>query len=233
MKCQNFIVLFEPIGIQLFDSLSNLVVDLPAPLLQQARISHLLGEGVFEYVLELRVEGLFIKDLKADQVVQVVPQFVSQCHDALKKPKRKISADHTCHLHGSFEILTQTVHSSSQHPLDRARNLTLVNRLLTGIHVSSPDKITALEEFSHCLLHEKRIPLGLVHDLLFKIGVHLHSTEKVPHKTDRRPSAKRLDSEPVIVSTLCPGWRCLRAVGNEHQDPVIEHRTRKVGEELL
>jgi hypothetical protein len=66
---KNSPILLQPPRIQLFDCLSDLLVDLPAPLYEQAVVRNdLLVQGVLEDALEFR-EALFpVNELQAMEV---------------------------------------------------------------------------------------------------------------------------------------------------------------------
>jgi hypothetical protein len=60
MMGKQFVVFGKTIRIQFLDRPGNAAVDLLTPLFEKTLVSYLLGENIFEDVLQLRVEGFFI-----------------------------------------------------------------------------------------------------------------------------------------------------------------------------
>jgi hypothetical protein len=60
MVGKQLVMLLKTMSIEFFDGPGNAAVDLLASLFEKTLVSDLLGEDIFEDVLQLRVEGFFI-----------------------------------------------------------------------------------------------------------------------------------------------------------------------------
>jgi hypothetical protein len=70
MVRQSFDLLGQPVSIAPFDGLDNLGMQPPPPLLEEAAVGHLVGEGMFESVLRLREEPCLVEELSRLEVCQ-------------------------------------------------------------------------------------------------------------------------------------------------------------------
>ena len=67
---QHLVEFFQSLGIQAFNGLADLLVNLLPPVDQQAVVGHLLNQGMSEYVLQVREKALLVDEfqpLKVDQ----------------------------------------------------------------------------------------------------------------------------------------------------------------------
>ena len=85
----------EPIGIEALDGRHDLAVEAAAPVLQQAPVGHLVGEGVLEGVFEVREEARLVQELggleAADRAAQLV---LGQRGRRLEQGERHVLPDH-------------------------------------------------------------------------------------------------------------------------------------------
>src|SRR5262249_14164750 len=68
MMAQAVDVLPQPIGIESLDGRHDLAVETATPVLEQTPIGDLVGEGVFEGVLEVREEARLVQELAGLEV---------------------------------------------------------------------------------------------------------------------------------------------------------------------
>ena len=81
---QPFDLVGEAIGIEPFDGLDNARVQRPSPLLEQAAIGHLMGEGMLKGVLPLGEQARLIEELSSLELSQTaVQRFLREVGDGL------------------------------------------------------------------------------------------------------------------------------------------------------
>ena len=109
MVGEHLVELFQPVWVDLFDSPSNLLMDLLSPFKKQAVISYLLGEGVFKDIFELREKSLLVDELKTLKVDEMGFKLFFHFHDGLKDTKGKFSPNHRSYMHDSLQAFIQAV----------------------------------------------------------------------------------------------------------------------------
>ena len=86
MVGQPFDLLGQPVGIERLDGLDDAGVQRPPPLLQQAAVGHLVGEGVLEGVFELGEEARLVEELGGLQVGEAqAERLLGQLGDGLQQ----------------------------------------------------------------------------------------------------------------------------------------------------
>ena len=120
----------QPVRVQPLDRSHDLGVELAAPVPEQAPISHLVGEGVFESVLQVRKQLRLVEELRFLQTP--LPQGLRWLpRDRREERVRHILSDHGGRLQELLLLLREPVGIwRGQDRLHRGRDLQRFDRVL-------------------------------------------------------------------------------------------------------
>ena len=95
----------QPLTVKSLEGLHNAAVQLAPPFLQQTSIRHLVGEGMFEGVLQLGEEACLIEELGRLEVCKAPPQLrLGPFSDGLEEGKGDIRPDDRRGLEEAFLV---------------------------------------------------------------------------------------------------------------------------------
>jgi hypothetical protein len=127
---QAFNLLGQAVGSEVFESLQDARMQPPSPLLEEAAIRHLMGQGVLEGILALWVEARLVQELRRLQLRQAVIQgFFGRVGDGLQQGPGHPGADDRRRLQHALLLGGQAVDAGRQHRLHRGGHLQAVERL--------------------------------------------------------------------------------------------------------
>ena len=113
-----------------FDGVDNPGVQGSPPLLEQAAVGHLVGQGVLEGVCELREEAGFVEELGGLEVAEPAAQLLlGQLGDGLQQGEGHLRADDRGGLEQALLLGRQPIDARRQDRLDRRRHLQAVRGL--------------------------------------------------------------------------------------------------------
>ncbi len=177
MISKHLIKFFQPISVNFFYGLSYLFMNLFSPFEKQAVIGDLLGENVFEDILQLRKKPFFVNKFQPLKVSEMGFKLFLHTCDGLQNTKGKVPPDHRCYLHCAFEVVLQTVYTGCDNPLYSIRDLNVARFLAQHILMVLPLNGTIFKEAVGKLLHKKRVPATPVQDEFLKFRRHLGAFE--------------------------------------------------------
>ena len=129
MVRQAFDLLGHPVPGERLQGLDNAGVQHPPPLLQQAAVGHLVGEGVLEGVLALGEEARLVEELGGLQVREAaVQRLLGQLGNGLQQRQGHLGANDGGGLEQALLLRRQPVDARRQHRLHRGRHLQAVGR---------------------------------------------------------------------------------------------------------
>src|SRR5262249_50201438 len=95
MMTQTVGVFAEPIGIQALDAVHDFAMEATPPVVEQAAVGDLVGEGMLERVLEIREEMRLIEELGGLEMTEAVAERLrALAGDRLEQGKRDVLANH-------------------------------------------------------------------------------------------------------------------------------------------
>ncbi len=154
-------VLGQPVGVEMLDGLDHPRVERAAAILEQARVGHLVGEGVPERVLHVREEADLVQELAGLQQAQVAPhRLLAHVRDLLQERERDVLADHGGGLQEALGLDGQAVDAGGQDRLHGGRHLHLLDFAGEAVVAARAREHLGLGEGVHALLEEERVALG-------------------------------------------------------------------------
>ena len=133
MVGQPFDLLGQPVAGERLEGLDDAGMERAPPLLQQAAVGHLVGEGVLEGVLELGEEARLVEELGRLEVREAaVQRRLGQLGNGLQQRQGHLRADDGGGLEQALLLRRQPVDARRQHRLHRGRHLQWSERLAPG-----------------------------------------------------------------------------------------------------
>ena len=161
MVGQAFDLLGHPVPGERFEGLDNAGMQHAPPLLQQAAVGHLVGQGMLEGVFALREEACLVEELGRLQVCQAAMQDVfGQLGNGLQQRQGHLRADHRGGLQQVFLLGWQAVDARRQDGLHRGRHLNRRQRLGQAVGTRLPYQHPGLHQGAHALLQEEGVAPG-------------------------------------------------------------------------
>ena len=192
----------------------------PPPLLEQAAVGHLVGEGVLEGILALREEARLVEELGRLQMRKARRQPSSGTSAmACRSGQGHLGADDRRGLEQALLLRRQPVDARRQHRLHRGRHLNARQGLRQAIGARRADQHPGLHQGAHALLQEEGVALG-ARD---QERCERCQTGVIPQQrlqqflgTRRR---QRVEPELGVVGLAPPAMLILRAVVDQQQQP--------------
>jgi hypothetical protein len=103
-------------------------VQLLAPLHEEGRVRHVLGQGVLEHVRELGEAPALEDQLERGELAQEVLGPLPDLGEAVHEPPGELAPDHGRELERPLGRLRESVDTRGDHVLDGAGNVHLGNR---------------------------------------------------------------------------------------------------------
>ena len=114
-------------------------VERTSPLLEEAPVGDLVGEGMLERVLEVGKEPRLIEELSGlEPVESPVELVVGELSDRLEKPERDVFPDHRRGLQQAFVFGRDPIDAGRQDRLDRRRHLDGLRALRQPVRARAP-----------------------------------------------------------------------------------------------
>ena len=161
MVRQAFDLLGHPVPGERLQGLDDAGMQRAPPLLQEAAIGHLVGEGVLEGVLALGEEPRLIEKLGGLQVGQAaVERLLGQLGNGLQQRQGHLGANHGSRLQEALLLGWQPVDARRQHRLHGGWYLDGRQGLPQAIGPTLADQDPGLHQGAHALFQEEGIALG-------------------------------------------------------------------------
>ena len=155
---------------QFFHHLGDGLVD-GAPLrFEQGVVDHLLSEGVFEHVFQVRLRREGMDEIGTLQAAQALVQTCRICGDFAQHLMEEGAADHRGLLQHAPVVPLQPIHPGGDHPLHRGGDLHFAQRSGEAPVAVLPHQRLGLDQRDQHLLHVKRIALRQLPDVCDQSG---------------------------------------------------------------
>ena len=153
-------VLGQPVGIEPLDGLHDPAVEGAPPVLEQAAVGDLVGEGVLERVFDVGEEPRLVEELRGLEGRQTLPEGVlGGLRDGLEKGDGHVLPDDRGHLEKAPCLGRQLVDACGQDRFDRGRHLDRLDRSSQVTRPPLAPQDVGIHQRLHGLLQEERIPL--------------------------------------------------------------------------
>src|SRR3990172_666671 len=160
---QPFHMLDQAVGKESLNRLDDPRVEGPAPLLEQAPVGHLVGEGVLEGVLEVGKEARLVEELARLEMAETPAKLLlRKLGDHLEEGKRYILAHDRGSLEQPLVLGRQAIDPGRKDRLDRGRHLDRGKRGSQREGASLPAEDSRLRQGPNALLQEEGIPPGAI-----------------------------------------------------------------------
>ena len=210
------------------------VEDAP-PILKEAPVGHLVGQGVLEGVLDVGEQARLVEELGGLEPGEALGQRVGgSSGDACEHGHWDVGADHRGGLEQRLVLWRQPVDARRQDRLHRRRHVDGVRGLHEPVRAALAHEHPVVDEAPHALLEEERIALGPREEEPLQgleAGVAPEQRLQQRGRTLRR---ERVQPELAVVGLPAPAVPVLGTVVDEEQEPgrrqaldqPVEHRLR-------
>ena len=202
---QLFVVLGQPIGIELLDRGPDGAVQLPAPLLQQAVVGDVLDHGMLEDVGRFREKALLVDDLESLELLQEALERPAEAGDALQEPLEELPANDRSQLDGTLAVIAEAVESRHDDPLDRVGHADLGHSFDHAVAAVLPRQHPEVEEGLCHLLHEKRHAFSLVQQRRLELLGELVRAQHQASHVQRLGLGERVQGERGVEAAVPKG----------------------------
>jgi hypothetical protein len=162
--CEGFVELGEPLAEQLLDHMGDLTVNRFPLFFEHAVVHHLLGQGVLEHVLELRLKGPGADQVEPLQPGEVLVDVILQLGHPLQDFVQKRPPDDRGLLENPPRLFLETIEPCQDHPVDRGGYVGLPERTGKLPPPIVPDQRFRLDQGVDHLLQIEGIPFRLLPD---------------------------------------------------------------------
>ena len=219
MVGQAFDLLGHPLGRERLEGLDNAGVEHPPPLLQEAAVGHLVGQGMLEGVLALGKEARLVQELGRLQVRQAtVERCLGQLGNGLEQGQGHLRANHGSRLEEAFRLGRQPVDAGRQHRLHRGRHLNGRQRLRQAIGSRLADQHPGLHQGAHALLQKEGIALGARDQELLERRQAGVIPQQGLQELVRAGRRQRVEPQLRVVGLAAPAVLVLRAIVDQEQE---------------
>ena len=208
----------EVVDVELLDRLDDPSVEQAPPLMQEAAVRHLEGEGVLERVLELREETRLVDELRRLQPGEPGAQrILGEVGHRLQQREGDLSTDDGRRLQQALVGGGQAVDAGGQDRLHGGRHLDAGERLDETADPALADHRTRLHEGADALLEEERVALGASDEQCLRgsSSSHRRATRQELLSGFRW---QRVQTHLGVVRLAAPAVLVLRAVVDEEED---------------
>ena len=213
-------LLGEAVGIQPFHRSHDARVERTSPLLEEAPVGDLVGEGMLERVLEVGKEPRFIEEFSGLEPVESPVEFiVGELSDRLEKPERDVFPDHRRGLQQAFVFWRDPIDAGRQDCLDRRRDLNHLRALRQPPRAPLSDQRLGLHKGPNALLEEEGVavrPLDKQSLQWFKTRI---GPEQAAEEVVCALGRQGVDPELPIVGLTAPAVMVLGPVVDQQQEP--------------
>ena len=140
----------------------NSSVQRPASLVQEARVSDLMRERMFERVLELWEQAGLIEEFSGLEICEISAEITSPVLEGLKQDNRYVLPDHRGRLQQTLCLGRESIDPPGQQRLHRCRHSDRRDIRHQAVRAAFAGEGSRLHQGPHGLFQEKRVALGLI-----------------------------------------------------------------------
>ena len=192
----------------------------PPPLLEQATVGHLVGQGMLEGVDTLGEEVRLIEELGGLEVREAtVQRLLGQFGNSLQQRQGHLRTDDRCCLQELFLFRRQPVYACCEHGLHRSWHLNAWECLGQTIRSPFSDQHLRFHQGAHALLQEEGIALRACDQ---KLGERCQARVVPEQALEQFVSAsrrQRVEPELRVVGLAAPAMLVLGAIVDQQEDP--------------
>ena len=210
----------EPVGMEPFERLHDPNVESPAPLLEEAPVGDLVGEAVFEGVLEIREEAGLVQELRGLQVRESPAEsLLGLLGDGLQEGEGDLLTDDRRSLDQAFLLGREPVDPRRQDRLHCRRYLNA--RKCGGQAIGTPlaDQGLGFDQRPHALFQEEGVPLCLVDQAVLEQRERGVGPQEAPEQFLGALGRQGVQAELGVVGLASPPVPVLRTIVDEQQEP--------------
>ncbi len=226
-------VVGEAVGVDLLDGEPHRAVQLPASLLEQALVGHVLDEGVLEDVGRLGRQRELVDDLELLELGQELGEPLGEPGHPLEEPAEELTPDDRRELHGPLAVLAEPVQARHDDALDGVGHVQGARAFRDPIAIALAPQDPEVEQGLGDLLDEQGHAVRLLQQGRAEGGRQLGRPEQVPGHGDRVRLGERVQGDQGVEAAGGHRRRVAHPVGQDQHERHAHHRVGHGGEVLL
>ena len=204
-------------------------MDLLPPLEKQAVVGHLLSQGMFEDVLQLRKQALLVDKLQSLKVNEIGFELLSHSGDGVEDAVGKVSPDDGSHLHGPLEVILQAVHAGSDDPLNGIGHLDIGGLCAQNILMIFPLNGAIFQQGVGKLLYEEGVASRSANDEFPQLRHYLSLFKDGLHQLSAGPGGELIHTDLAVIRLASPLVGVFRTVEKNEQDTATGQPAYQIG----
>ncbi len=220
---QLFVVLGQPVGIELLKGVAHRLVQGAAPLAEQAVVGHVLDDGVLEDVGGLGQEALLVDDLEGLQLAQEPVELPAHSGHPPQQPDEELPSDDGGELHSPLAVVAEPVESGHDDVVDGAGHADLRPVLDERDAIAVAAQHADVEQGLGDLLDEQRHAFRLLHEGRGDLGGQVSRPEHPAGHRERLAFAERGERDGGLETARPERRRVAHAIGQDQQERGRRH----------